>query len=294
MMRPICCSILLTGSTLFAPGAMAACAPQFSQGAQTVDINALQIGTGEVARENFQIRVENADNGACTGTLRISRLTSSPTDPAFAYLLVSAGQTIDVLPTESSAPTTKSDVYVPGIPGGAKGRAVPFNITLLTEWGISSGARTEELLVSLLDENNTVVDTMPLYINTYIPPAVELRIVGATGGNSIAEVNLGTLAPDDTTFSDPFAVRVWSTSPYSVFFESENRGALVHESSASRIPYKMNMDGSPVDITGSTPRSFSFATGALGDLHPLSVVVEPFLAPAGDYSDRVTVTVTAG
>lgn len=294
MLRSMCCSILLSGSMLFGPAAMAACAPELPQGAQTVNVNALEVGTGQVARENFQIRVRNVENGACTATLRISRPTGSSMDAAFLFLLVSAGQAIDILPSEISAPTTRSDIYVPGIPGGTNGRAVPFNITLPTEWGISSGTRTEELLVSLLDENNAVVDTMPLYINTYIPPAVELRIVGATGGNSIAEINLGTLAPEATTISDPFGVRVWSTSPYSVFFESENRGALVHETSASRISYKLNMNGSPVDITGSTPRSFSLATGALGELHPLSIVVEPFRAPAGDYSDRVTVTVTAG
>lgn len=287
-------AILLCGSFLGASDAMAACAPQFSQSAQTINLNALEIGVGHEARETFQIPVENGESDACAATLRISRQATSSMDPAFRYSLVSGGRTVDILPSESSAPTSGSDLFVPSIPGGTAQRAVLFNIILPTEWGINSGTRSEELLVTLLDESQNVLDTMLLYINTYIPPAAELRIVGATGGDSIAEISLGTLDADTINYSDPFAVRVWSTAPYSVFFESENRGALLHETSSSRIPYTLRMNGTRVDLTGSTPRTFGLATDALGDIHPLSIAVEPFVAQAGDYSDRVSVTVTAG
>lgn len=295
-MRNVTLLTAMVTSLGIAPAAAAAaeCAPRFMQSSQTVTLNATDVGVGAEARENFQIRVQNDGNGACSATLRFARQTTSAGDPSLRYALFSSGQTIDVMPSNVSVPSTRSDVSVPGLPGGANGRAVPFRLAFPTEWGIASGTRKEEILVTLLDAQGTTVDTMLLYFDIYIPPAVDLRIVGATGYNAVADVNLGELESDRVNVSDPFAIRVWSTSPYSVSFESEGSGALVHRDGLSRITYSLRMDGAKVDLTGGTPRSVGRATGPLGDAHSLFIEVQPFVAEAGDYADRVSVTITAG
>lgn len=285
------------GTSLWATGAVAGageCAPRFTQGAQTVTLAATDVGVGAEARENFQIRVQNEGNGPCSATLRFARQTTSAGDPSARYSLVSGGQTVDVLPSELDVPSTRSDVFVPGLPGGANGRAVPIRLAFPTEWGITSGIHREELLVTLLNEQGAAVDTMLLYFNISVPPTVDLRIVGATGGNTVAEINLGELESDRVNLSDPFAVRVWSTSPYLVSFESEGSGALIHQNGLGRIPYSLRMDGAKIDLVGATPGAVGPATGPLGQAHPLLIEVQPFVAEAGDYADRVSVTVTAG
>ena len=284
----------LVTSLWAAPATAGECVPRFIHSSQTVNLAATDVGVGAEARETFQIRVRNQDSGACSATLRFSRQATSVGDPSLRYLLVSGGQVVDVLPSEGSVASTRSDVFVPGLPGGANGRAVPFTLTFPTEWGVESGTRREEMLVTLFDEQGNAADTMLLNFDIYVPPTVDLRIVGVTGGDAIAELNLGELESDRINVSDPFAVRVWSTSPYSVSFVSEGNGALIHRDGISRIPYSLSMDGAKVDLSGGTPRSVGRATGPLGDAHPLLIEVRPFVAEAGDYVDRVSVTVTAG
>ncbi|MEW4448953.1 hypothetical protein [Qipengyuania sp. JC766] len=266
------------------------CAPRFTQSSQTVTVSATDIGVGGEARENFQIRVQNEGKGECSATLRLAR---QGTSTAIRYVLTSGGQFVEVLPADLGVPTARSDVFVPGVPSGANGRAVPFRLTFATEWGLESGQQREEILVSLVDEQGVTIDTMSLYFDITVPSAVDLRIVGATGANAIAEVDLGDLEADRVNVSDPFAVRIWSTSPYSVSFQSEGNGALIHRDGASRIAYSLRMNGTKVDLTG-IPRSFGRATGPLGEAHPLLIEVQPFIAEAGDYGDRISVTVTAG
>jgi spore coat protein U-like protein len=86
---------------------------------------------------------------------------------------------------------------------------------------------------------------------------------------------------------------VWSTSPYTISFVSENEGRLRHASAPNTIDYQLFMDGSEVNVMGLPAGMEPDGTDALGDFHPLQVQVQPFRARAGAYSDRVEVTVTA-
>jgi hypothetical protein len=285
---------MLSLAALYAAPAAAECAPRFTQATQTVNVNATDVGNSAVARENFDIRVGNDQTGPCSARLRFSRLTGGELRPDSGFQLASGNQEIDILPDESSAPLTKSDLFVPGIAGRSNGRAVPFRLTFATQWGVRSGVRQDEILVNLIDEGGVVVDTMILYVNFSVPDAVELRIVGATGNDRVAEIRLGRLDSTQTNRSDPFAIRVWSTSPYSIAFESENGGSLAKDGGSDRIPYILRLGGREVALNGVISESVGRATGALGDIHPVQVEVEPFVANAGDYADRVSVTVTAG
>ena len=285
---------MLSLAALYAAPAAAECAPRFTQATQTVNVNASDVGNSAVARENFDIRVGNDQTGSCSARLRFSSLTGGEQRPDSGFQLVSGNQEIDILPDENSAPSTKSNLFVPGIAGRSNGRAVPFRLAFATPWGILSGVRQTEILVNLIDEGGVVVDTMILYLNFSVPDAVDLRIVGATGNDSVAEIRLGRLDSRQTNRSDPFAIRVWSTSPYSIAFESENNGNLMQDGGPDRIPYTLRLGGQEVPLSGTIAKTVGSATGTLGDIHPLQVEVEPFGANAGDYTDRVSVTVTAG
>ena len=292
-MRSTCIFFLSVAAFVGAPAA-AKCEPRFVEASQSINVSASEIGTGALTRENLNIRVENDGEGPCSGRLRFSYATPTDISPNATFQLSSGRQVIDILPDDSSAPSAKSDLSVSGIPNGKNGRTIPLDLSFASQWGILSGTQRWEILVSFVGESGIVTDTMVLYLNFLVPDAVELRIVGASGDDKIAEIRLGQLDSRKINRSDPFAIRVWSTSPYSVAFESENNGNLVKDGGGDRIPYILRIGGIQLESNGAGSKSMGRATGSLGDIHPMQVEVEPFVAQAGDYADRVSVTVTAG
>jgi hypothetical protein len=275
--------------------AQAGCEPEFVQSSQTVTVSDIAVGASSSSSETFQIRVRNDGTTAaqCQAVLRVARLSTSPSLGTISYSLQSSGQSLEILSSENLPGTAASDLTIPQVPGGTNGRSLPFQLTIPSGWGLAAGSQVEDLIVSLLDENGTVVDTLLLTIALTIPPAVEVRVVGVTGQNTIASINLGVLDPQDTNYSDPFGVRIWSTSPYTISFRSMNDGKLVHKDLNGSIDYQLLMNRQQVSLLGAAAAYVPQGTDSLGDLHPMSVRVEPFRARAGDYSDRVEVTVTA-
>jgi len=274
---------------------LSACQPEFVQSAQTVSLTASEVGNRNRVETDEQLRVRNAGTSECNAFLRIARLNTSNPSPERSLSITSSGQTLDILPSDISAASLSSDLFVPAIPGGGAGsRPVPLRIGFPVEWGIASGFSSETLLVQLIDEAGAVFDELVLTVNLEVLPTVEMRIVGATGNNRIAQVNLGALDPRLINRSNPFGVRVWSTSSYSVTFASDNAGALSHQIASDRIDYELRAAGRLVDLSGGSPGALGQNTTALGDYHPLEISVPPFTAQAGEYSDRVVVTVSAG
>lgn len=269
------------------------CEPEFTQSGTSVTVSGVTIGSAEVSRENFNVRVRNEGNGRCSASIRVARIEGSNVGAPLEYSLRSGSNVIDILPTEGSASAPDTDFLVGGIPGGANGRAVPFIVTIPTGWGLESGFRSEQFLLSLVDASGEVVDSHVLTINIEIPPSVSMRLVGATGTDPIRSINLGTIEKDRISQSDPFGVRVWSTSPYSVSFSSQNAGQLEHEAGLDRIPYDLRMDNMPVNLVAGSEFTIPDRAPPLGIIHRLSVRAGPAVARAGNYSDRVTVTVSA-
>jgi hypothetical protein len=272
-----------------------ACEPRFAQSAQSVTATVTDVGERPTARADTQIVLRNDGGSDCAAFLRVSRLNSTTPDPTRSFQLSSNGLPIDILPTEVSAASSTSDLFVAAIPsGGGLNRSVPISVVFPAQWGVSSGITTETLLVQLLDESGQILDDLVLTVNLDVLPSVMLRIVGATGSERIARVDLGPLDPRRINRSAPFGVRVWSTSPYTVTFASQNAGSLVQDIARDRIPYELRASGREVDLSGGAPGAFGPKTDGLGIHHPLEISVPPFVAQAGSYSDRVTITVTAG
>jgi hypothetical protein len=287
--------ILLVAALFAGAPAFAAandCRPEFVGTAATVTITGLEIGVGRSAEENVQRRVHNAGNGTCAATIRVAN--SGPFDPdAPTFELRSGRIQLDVLPLAGSAGTVNSDVEIENVPSNNQGRAVPFQITVPSGWGLKDGAYSEQLELSLLDSTGSSVDTFRLTINIIVPRAVALRIVGASGTDAIRRLNLGTLSSVGPTVSDPFGVRIWSTSPYRMTVRSANHGRLLHTNGSDQIEYRLTLDGELMNLTEESEVSVPGHTGSEGRMHPLVARVERVTAPAGDYHDRLTLTVSA-
>ncbi len=290
--------------TVFVAGALCAsasvsaqdggCRPEFVDTTENVNVSGIQIGAGERARENFEIRVRNAaGNGPCEAFMRIARRDSVAADDPVQFNFSSGGQRLEVLADDATAGPINNDLFLRGVPGSRNGRAVRVQLGFPTEWGLDAGTYSREFVATLRDANGTLVDTLELSVRVNIPSAVALRIVGASGRGSVRRINLGALDPDAFTRSDPFGLRIWSTSPYRVEFTSENQGVLRHSRGRDEIPYVLRMRGEKVDLMGANGREFVEHTDSLGDLHPLRVMVDPFFAEAGKYADRVRVSVSA-
>lgn len=269
------------------------CMPKFLDSSKTVSVNDIDIGARSVSREVFNIQVVNEGDGNCSAQIRALRVQGSATRSNLQYSIRSGASVLDVLPNRSAASTNKSELFVGGIPSGNSGRDSLFVLSVPSGWGLESGIHSEQIQLSLLDVAGQVVDTLLLTINIRVPPAVSMRMVGARGAGGSPTINLGVISSSESVVSDPFGVRVWSTSPYQVSFESENNGYLRHEAGLDTIPYDFRMGGQKVNLDGIGTFSFPRRAGPLGDVHRLRVRAGPAVAQAGNYSDRVIVTVSA-
>lgn len=291
------------------------CQPVFANGAQTIVINNVAIEPGGRATQNFDVRVKNEagaptapaggapgivgtpGSSPCEATIRVARLGSLPGSDYPPFSLSAPGnRQIEILIDPTSPGTTDSDVRVANAPPGPQGRAVPFQIGVATEWGLSAGTYTELLELLLVDRDGNIVDRTPLTVTVVIPATVSLRLVGAItggGGNQPAQVDLGNLSSTKETRSEPFGARIFSTSPYVVSISSINLGNLLRQQGSEQIPYTMFFDGVMVDLAGGGEFIQPRGTPQEGDYRPMSVVVPPVVVLAGRYSDRITITVTA-
>jgi hypothetical protein len=290
-MRRISLILMACSSGFAAPALAGDCRPEFVESTETVDFPGIQIGVGEFSRETFAVHVRNAGDGDCSATIRVRRIgASAPETPRYT---LQSGATVFEILAEGAAPTAHSDLPVANAPSDDKGANVSFQLTLPTEWGLQSGFYGELVELSLLDPTGAEADTLTLSLNIDIPRAVALRVVGATGDTPVARIHLGALSSTAPTTSDPFGVRIWSTAGYRVPVASENRGQLVHDSNLDHLPYELDFDQRVVNLEGADSFFYPQHTPSLGRLHPLRVRVAPVDARAGDYADRVTVTVTA-
>lgn len=279
-----------------------ACDPVFLSSDQAATIDGIRIEPGAVATRDIFVRVANdasvagSGGGTCPATIRIARI-SPPPGPNFpVYTLRGPGnRQIEILPDRASAGTASSDIAIANAPQGPQGRAVKISVAVSTEWGLSAGTYVDELEVLLIDDTGNI-ETTKLTVTIIVPAAVSLRLVGAIlggGPGAPAQVDLGTLSSERRTQADNFAARIFSTGQYSVRLTSSNNGRLGHEAADENIPYRLYFDGQLADLGSGAEFSYLGPTPRAGDLRPMRISVEPVVALAGRYSDRISVTVTA-
>ena len=269
------------------------CTARFAEDSVTITLLANDLGHDKFAIGDEDIRISSGpdprENRACNTIVRISRLSSDQSFPD--YTLTSAGRLVRPSPSEGVGGSSDLDVTVPA---STAGRTLNFQATASTDWGILSGQFVERLQASLIDRSGVVIDRMAVNLVLQVPKTVDVMFVGAMGTGRTSTVNLGELSAAAPTESPPFGVRIWSSSPYSFAFVSENRGQLVHDMGMDQIPYRLVIDGLQQALDGTAaPMNGMQASGSGGDFYPLRLTVPARRSVAGNYADRITVSVTA-
>ena len=283
------------------------CVPQFASADQTVIISGVEIAPGATSVDSFHVRVRNSAENAneagsnaqnpCAAIIRVARLNGT-IDPGFPqYNLEAPGQSqIEVLPNPSTGGTSHSDIEIANAPTGPQGRSIPFQVQVPTEWGLTAGTYTDRLELLMFDRTGALVDRTNLNVTVVIPATVSVRLVGAViggGFGSGARIDLGFLSTSRQTRSQPFGARIFSTAPYVVNIASTNRGNLTHVDLGSELPYHLYFDGAQVDLINTNALTYLTHTPRAGVVHPMFLEVPPATVPAGRYSDRITLTVSA-
>ena len=279
---------------LFATAAHAECEPAFVDGSSTVRLVPPTAFNNDVLIESFQVRIKNSGDEACVLRLGVGRRLAGGSRQFPTYSL--------------SGPDGK--VPLPSLAGAANnggfGReiviaageqvAVPYDVRMTVGWGSEAGTLTEDLVFQLYDSRpGRPVVTQDTQLLLEIPKMALIRFAGISGLNGPALVEMGTLSPNSLTTSPPFALRVLSTSAYRMELVSDNNGALRKIDGSYLIPYSISLRGKKLRLDGANDAiETNRHTSSTGDVHPVKITVQPDPEyPAGEYSDRIFVTVTA-
>lgn len=277
----------------FTTAASAECVPSFVSGANSVTITPSgSFDNAEVA-ERFQVRLRNDGDTVCELRLAVGRDIAA-SDAGFPdYRLVGPTGNVAINDVDTARTSARSAVNIV-IPTRGE-TAIPFDVRMALGWGFESGTYDQALEFFLLPRNGQgEIARQRTQLSLNIPAVARIRFAGAGGGRGAASVEMGTLSPNATSTSPPFAIRVLSTAGYQMALESENSGKLRRIGGPEVIPYRMTVSGRAMNLARGGDRiSVASHTGSTGNVHPVAVVIDPDpTMHAGNYSDRVTVTVT--
>lgn len=248
-------------------------------------------------QERFQVGVEHR-GGRCNYVLATTTLSGGAMRSGsgeLRYELKEDGGGRDLL---SQAFGGDSGTQVRGAFSGGKGADV-IHLYLEAPPGQAAPAGEYEDLVifRVFDDEDGQLhlkDERALRVSTTVGAVVEAAI-GADPGSGLREtsVNLGTLS---TGLRRPLLFSSRSNTPVDVAFSSANGGQLRHSRSTASVPYGIRISGQRLEV-GSAPQVFTPLISQAGQAsqHTFEVEVDevPFGAPAGAYSDRLTLTITA-
>jgi spore coat protein U-like protein len=282
-------------ATFLPTAANAACEPSFATGSNLVRLTPAPSFDDQQVAERFQLEIVNAGSDSCTLRLGVGRdiAASDPTFPAYTLSGPSGAIPPALLAGGEGAAGSPASVTI-DVP--ANGRVlVPYDVSLTVGWGIAARTYEEELVFRLYPAvSQDELATQRTRLSLDIPTAARIRFSGASATDGAPIVDMGPLSAIGRTVSPPFAIRVQSTAPYRVELVSENRGKLRRVGGADLIPYRLSVSDQDVDLSGGgTLIHVPSHTGSTGNLHPVVIQIEPDpRRHAGNYSDRVTVTVS--
>jgi spore coat protein U-like protein len=275
--------------------ANAACEPSFASGSNVVTLTPAPSFDDQQIAQRFQVEIRNTGSDSCSLRLSVGRdiAASDPTFPAYTL----SGPSGTIPPAllaggegEAGSPASVT-IDVP-----ANGRVlVPYDASLTVGWGIAARTYEEELVFRLYPAGSQdELATQRTRLSLTIPTAARIRFSGASATDGAPIVDMGPLSPISRTVSPLFAIRVLSTAPYRVELVSENRGSLRRVGGTELIPYRLSLSSQEVNLSaGGTVLRVPSHSGPTGTVHPVVIQIDPDpTRHAGNYSDRVTVTVT--
>ncbi|HVV34659.1 MAG TPA: hypothetical protein VHC73_15635 [Vitreimonas sp.] len=141
-------------------------------------------------------------------------------------------------------------------------------------------------------DSATELDRQPLALRASIPAHVQAFLSGASQSNGgYALLDFQQLTRGETGHA---TLHLRATSDVDISFESENAGALVNESDGDyHVPYQLSADGQPIDLRRGEQVARTPAAVATRDIGLDVQIGDVSQALAGNYHDRVTVTVSA-
>ncbi|WP_176598765.1 hypothetical protein [Sphingobium sp. 15-1] len=290
MMRRFC--RYLGFASLMVPGhAWADCQPSFVDGPREVRLAAGDSMDQRQLTEPFRIMVRNDGDSECRLRLRVTRDLGA-SDASFPnYMLNGPGGNISVT-SASPADVSSGGGVVILQPHGRT--SVGYTVNVPVNWGMRSGDYRQQLVFALSeDSGNVPLDEVQLRLKLEIPATARIRFAGVGGEGGTARIDLGELSTTMRTVSQPFAVRVLSTSGYQLRFASQYGGVLRRIDGPEVIPYRLSVDGRAFNMATGDQINVGEHTGSQGDVHGISITVDPDPTwHAGKYTDRVTVAVT--
>lgn len=287
-------TIAVAFMALFATAAHAECEPSFVDGSNTVRLIPPTSFSSDQLIETFEVRVRNSGDEACILRLGVGRRMPGGTRHFPNYSLRGPDGNVPV-PSLAGAANNGGFGSEFIVPAGEQ-LAIPYDVRMNVGWGSEAGTFTEDLVFQIFDSRpGRALRTQDVQLLLEIPKMALIRFAGLSGLDGPALIEMGALSPTSVTTSPPFALRILSTSGYRMELQSDNGGALRKIDGSDLIPYTLSLGGRRLDLTGS-PASIETNrhTSSLGDVHPVKITVRPNPEyPAGEYSDRIFVTVTA-
>lgn len=145
-----------------------------------------------------------------------------------------------------------------------------------------------------------IVDEKAVTFYYVIPYLLEVAIVNTGASFDSTEIayfmNFSDLSTGESQAAD---IMIQTNVGYRLYLSSDNDGVLNHTATADTIPYSLTVNGTPVNLVGSsgTPVFVSAnAASHTGDGYrfPTTVTIGTVGAQsAGSYQDRITITVEA-
>lgn len=288
-MRPLT-SLLGLALAAMPATAFAECNPSFVDGSREIRLAASDSMDKQQLTDQFRVTLRNDGDSECRLRVRVTRDLAASDGSFPNYTLTGPGGNVAITSASPSDVSSGSGVVIVA-PGGQ--RPVTYGVAVPVSWGMQSGDYRQQLVFAVSeDSNNVALSTSQVQLKLEIPATARIRFAGA-GGQGGARINLGTLSTVAQTVSQPFAMRVLSTSAYQLRMSSQNGGRLRRTDGPDVIPYRLTVGGVPFNMATGGQLSVGRHTGSQGDVHSVQVTIDPDTTwHAGDYSDRVTVDVT--
>jgi spore coat protein U-like protein len=211
-------------------------------------------------------------------------------------------------------PTSAKAAVLKAIPDAVAGEVITgtFSTTALVTHDLSyyialppqqvvvPGLYTDSVVVRLYEgtlSSYTQRDSVTLSMKARVVATTEMCVACTSAFDNTMhshELNFGTL---ETGESKSATVRVRTNEGYTLKLQSQNRSYLKHTTLNSTVRYTVEVGGVPVDLTPNAAQTACHVPGvtaAQGTAYDVRVIIGSVSgALAGNYSDAITLTVTA-
>lgn len=240
--------------------------------------------------EEIRLRLRNRGDEACSGLVKISRISASPEldgphGHKLSYTIVDQADFSSIVydpvtnsgnPLAVTIPANSTIELSPRlfVPGSQPGRAGRYAATLEAAFTPAGKLKSQ--------------GSARVTVSAQVKATVQANFVGSTDPRS-ARLDLGELEPHKQA---SIGLQIRSSSDYRISFRSKNRGVLVGPASAT-IPYSLQYAGLAIDLSRKYEQDIQPGDPLELRTNMIRVTIGEFSdAPVGSYSDQVTIRIS--